>query len=519
LAFLDLFSGCGGFSLGLEEAGLKCIAAIDSDPAAMEVFRSNHARGTHALCRDLTKFRPRDLDKMLDGERIDVIVGGPPCQGFSQARQVDGANHGSRLVHDNRRFLYREFLRYVQYFQPQAFVMENVLGIRSAAGGEFFTKVHAEARKLGYRVVAHAVEAWRYGVPQKRVRQLIIGTRRELPLFIPGRHLRPTHGDQSEDRNLEPLVSLWEAIGDLPPLEAGTGTYVSEYDPVLRALHLAQYGNRYLRGVLRVHEAKSLTSHVARPHNERDLRDFDRLREGEHSRQAIDRGELMEFPYDRGNFKDRFTRQHRNRLCSTIVAHLSKDGLMFIHPTQRRSLTVREGARIQSFPDTFLLPESRSAAFRVIGNAVPPLLGKAIGVGLKQYFKECEEIFSPSSRALGLLPRDKRSALKLLETIVVGASRSTLKELPHGEFIAAWWAVGFLLPDLHPDAVEERRGDISSLSRGARGTALARTYKRSGWPVELVSLAKEAKRRLLAGEISEDDYYCSLAVVAGAAAT
>lgn len=518
LTFLDLFSGCGGFSLGLERAGLQCVAAIDADPAAVDVFRRNHALRIPALCEDLTKFRPQDLDKLLKGERIDVIVGGPPCQGFSHARQVDGANHGDRLVHDPRRFLYRDFLRYVKYFQPSLFVMENVLGIRSAAGGEFFTSVHTEARELGYRVVAHAVEAWRYGVPQKRVRQLIIGTRRELPLFIPGRYLRPTHGDCEADPSLEPLVTLWEAIGDLPPLEAGTGEYVADYDVVRRALHLTRYGNRYLRDVLRVQEAKSLTCHVARPHNERDLRDFDRLREGEHSRQAIERGEEMEFPYDRDNFKDRFTRQHRNRLCSTIVAHLAKDGLMFIHPTQNRSLTVREGARVQSFPDTFELPESRSVAFRVIGNAVPPVLGKAIGRGIKQYLKECDRFSGGRRSSPAWLPKDRRTALQLLETVVVGASRKKLRGLSRDELIAAWWAVGFLLPHLHPDAAEQSGREVSPAPRQPISPVLSPTYRRSGWPVKLLFLAKEARRRLLAGELSADDYYCSPAVVAGAAA-
>src|SRR5207237_515548 len=153
----------------------------------------------HVLSRDLTKFGPRDLDKVLRGERIDVVVGGPPCQGFSKARQVDGANHGGRLVHDARRDLYREFLRFVKYYQPRAFVMENVLGLKSAAGGEFFTRVQVEGRELGYRVSPYVAEAWRFGVPQKRIRQLIIGTRRELPLFIPDRYIRATHALPGEE--------------------------------------------------------------------------------------------------------------------------------------------------------------------------------------------------------------------------------------------------------------------------------------------------------------------------------
>jgi DNA (cytosine-5)-methyltransferase 1 len=156
LTFIDLFSGCGGFSLGMHRAEFKCVAAIDFNPEAITTFRANFPDMPEARirCEDLTKFRPTDLVKIIGSEKVDVIAGGPPCQGFSTARQRDGANHGDRrLIRDDRRQLYREFLRYVEFFQPRVFVMENVLGIQSAAGGEYFTRVQHEARMLGYRVV------------------------------------------------------------------------------------------------------------------------------------------------------------------------------------------------------------------------------------------------------------------------------------------------------------------------------------------------------------------------------
>jgi DNA (cytosine-5)-methyltransferase 1 len=126
--------------------------------------------------------------------------------------------------------------------------------------------------------------------------------------------------------------------------------------------------------VLEVKQAVNLSAHRARPHSERDLRDFKRLKEGESSAEAMRRGVKFEFPYDKTSFKDRYTRQHRERPCSTIVAHLAKDGLMFIHPTQNRTLTPREAARVQSFPDWFRFPVARTHQFQVIGNAVPPLV-------------------------------------------------------------------------------------------------------------------------------------------------
>ena len=148
-----------------------------------------------------------------------------------------------------------------------------------------------------------------------------------------------------------------------------------------------------------------MTGHQARPHMERDLRDFAKLGEGETGQHVLERGEKLEHPYNKKIFKDRYTRQHRNRLCSTITAHLSKDGLMFIHPTQNRSLTPREAARIQSFPDGFHFSVPRTHQYRLIGNAVPPLLGKSIGASIKKISNcrlnlvMCEEI-PPSPRRL-----------------------------------------------------------------------------------------------------------------------
>jgi DNA (cytosine-5)-methyltransferase 1 len=370
LTCLDLFCGCGGFSLGMERAGFRVLAAIDFKEEAIQTFKANFSKNTLALCKDLTKFLPEELVPVLGTRQVDVIVGGPPCQGFSTARQRDGANHGERrLVYDERRQLFREFLRYVSYFQPRIFVMENVLGLRTAGGGQHFTRVQKEARALGYRVHGQIEDAWELGVPQKRRRQLIIGVRGDLPgYFLPELKLAP---------RAEPRVWLGAAIGDLPILRAGGGEDKREYDFARRNEQVERQGStalRYLCDVLEIDRAAKLTNHTARPHSERDLRDFARLREGENSREAMrDRGVEFEFPYDKSSFKDRYTRQSRWHPCSTIVAHLSKDGLMFIHPTQNRSLTPREAARVQSFPDWFDFPFARTHQFRIIGNAVPPL--------------------------------------------------------------------------------------------------------------------------------------------------
>ncbi|MGO8816574.1 MAG: DNA cytosine methyltransferase [Terriglobia bacterium] len=367
---IDLFCGCGGFSLGMERAGFTVLAAIDFNQEAIHVFGTNFQNVAHVLERDLTAFPPRELAEIIGTAEVDVIVGGPPCQGFSKVRQRDGSNSGPRMVEDSRRYLYQEFLRYVDFFRPKVFVMENVPGIKSAAGGEYFTRVQQEARAQGYRVHPQVEKAAALGVPQKRQRQLIIGTRLDLPEYFAGELLPAPRAVKAP--------TLGQAICDLPPVRVGGGQEEADYDMERRKAYVAKYGRRYLYGTLEVHLATKLTAHRARPHSDRDLRDFARLLEGEHCTEAMKRGETLEFPYDRASFKDRYTRQHRNELCSTIVAHLSKDGLMFIHPTQNRSLTPREAARVQSFPDWFQFPVSRMHQFRVIGNSVPPLVAEAV---------------------------------------------------------------------------------------------------------------------------------------------
>lgn len=158
---------------------------------------------------------------------------------------------------------------------------------------------------------------------------------------------------------------------------------VKRVDGTNNGSRLVDDKRRHLYSVMEVHQARKLTAHRARPHNDRDLRDFARLKEGESSARAMRRGVQFEFPYRKDRFKDRYTRQSRWDACSTIVAHLSKDGLMFIHPTQNRSLTPREAAHIQSFPDWFEFPIARTHQFRVIGNAVPPLVGEAVGIAIE----------------------------------------------------------------------------------------------------------------------------------------
>jgi DNA (cytosine-5)-methyltransferase 1 len=513
LTCIDLFCGCGGFSLGMQRAGFNVLAAIDFNPEAIEVFRTNLPSVPNALQEDLTKFSPDELAQLIEKERVDVIVGGPPCQGFSTVRQRDGANNGPRMVADERRHLYRDFLRFVKFFRPKVFVMENVLGIRSAAGGRYFSQVQQEARAQGYRVHPQVERAFELGVPQKRQRQLIIGTRLDVPGLFPGKLRRAR---RAVDR-----PTLGEAIGDLPTIPAGGGTETADYDLLRRKSHITKYGEGYLFGTLEAHHATKLTAHRARPHSARDLRDFARLREGEHCATAMKRGILFEFPYSKDSFKDRYTRQDRNQPCSTIVAHLSKDGLMFIHPTQDRSLTPREAARIQSFPDWFEFPVARTHQYRVIGNAVPPLVAEAVGLAVKSYLEKSMNMNRRSRADRHLIPNSEAQAIERILVIVRAAEDKSLQAVASESFLQGWYAIAFLYPGLHPDGALEHgehvTRDVEEVPEISRiePRLLAPKYAQSGWPVVLGPVAEEAWRRFDAGELREAEFYPSDATIAG----
>jgi len=504
ITFIDLFCGCGGFSKGLEQAGLSCLAGVDSNQLAIETFRNNHNKNTKALVKDMTSFEPKELAQIISSTEVDLIIGGPPCQGFSTARQSSGSNSGSRLIEDPRRELYKTFLDFVKFFKPKVFVIENVLGIKKSQNGIYFTKIQDEARKIGYRVSAIQVNAWEFGVPQKRMRQLFIGTLTDLPIFIPDFYIKKTHSENPVETVLLPLVTLGEAIEDLPELGAGDERVEQEYDLKLRNKYLKKYTGYYLNQILEIGNAEKLTWHCSRPHSERDLRDFARLREGETCGRALARGVEMEFPYDKASFKDRYTRQSRTSLCSTIVAHMRADGLMFIHPTQVRSLTPREAARVQSFPDTFQFFGSRTNVFVQIGNAVPPLIGKAVGSGIKDYLQVCKKKPNSSTK---LNRSEQERLLVQLEEFVNKCHFKSIEGIDKREFLKIWSLVHKLLPNLHPASISDNGTDISPTPHRSVSFCLEPYFLRSGWPVELLPIALEAQRRFKAKEITSTDYF------------
>lgn len=356
---LDLFSGCGGMTLGFENAGLFVAAALDSDPFACETHAANFL--SKSLRLDLRTANPREVIRDLGLPRVDIIIGGPPCQGFSLVgrARVRSLTDEQRQEVLARNTLYRQYLRFVDELRPLMFVMENVPHFKTFDRGAIFESVRAESQRLGYVIDDKMLVATDFGVPQARRRLFIVGTRIGRNISWP----RPSH-------RLAP-ITLRDAIGDLPAVTAPQLEECLPYHPG----QASSYAD-LMRRAVPTSDQDRIYDHVVRPVREDDRVIFQRMRPGSRYVDIDPRYQR----YDVRSFEDRYLMLDPDRPSNTITAHLAKDGYRHIHwdTDQCRTLSVREVARIQSFGDHFRFTGFRTGRFRQIGNAVPPHLAEAI---------------------------------------------------------------------------------------------------------------------------------------------
>ena len=364
---IDLFCGAGGLSLGLEEAGFSVVAAADSDPVATETHASNIEGLTWT--GDLSD--PNDFIRQLDDwgiDDVDLLAGGPPCQPFSTAGMSkigDLVRRGDRCAHDERADLWRSFFAIVDRLNPRAMLFENVPNFAQAQGGALLIALVDELENRGYGVHVQVLEAWRYRVPQHRSRLFVIGIAGDGGFVWPkpiGR--RPTVG---------------QAIGDLPVVQADVRDEVQVYEGPPRSV-LA----RSLRKGLRGSESLLIRDHVTRAVRPDDAEIYRSLKPGD---------TYMDVPehlrrYRSDIFSDKYLRLSFEDLSRTITAHIAKDGYWYIHPREDRTLSIREAARIQTFPDRFRFAGHPSNRYQQIGNAVPPLLASAIVSSVKSALED-----------------------------------------------------------------------------------------------------------------------------------
>ena len=358
LTVIDLFCGAGGLSEGFRQAGFHVLAGQDFDEQAGATFAATHHEATF-IGGPIQNVTPQQLLKAagLKKGEIDVIVGGPPCQGYSVY------NH-QRGEADPRAGLFREYLRIVEGIQPRWIVMENVTGITSIAGGGIVDEIRSAMRELGYRVDMRVLRSEDYGVPQERRRVFFIATRTDAPILFPER----THGPE-----LLPFVTVWDAISDLPVLQNG-----DDGDPRRYAKRPQNAYQAIIRGdrvIVENHSAPRLgrinerrMKHIPPGGSWRDI-----------PRELLPAGMLKA---KRSDHTKRYGRPRKTDLACTILTKCDVHWGAYIHPVQDRSFTVREAARLQSFPDSFVFQGSRTEQYVQVGNAVPPLLGKRVAEAL-----------------------------------------------------------------------------------------------------------------------------------------
>ncbi len=355
---IDLFSGCGGLSYGLEKSGFDILLGVDNWKDSLLTFERNH-KGSKILEADISKITGKDIKRLVGNKKINFIVGGPPCQGFSLS--------GARNFYDKRNRLYLDFIRLVDELKPDGFLVENVPGLASLFGGEIKDKIIEEFTKLGYKVTAKILNASDYGVPQNRKRIIFVGFKNGKEFQFP----IPTHFDYSKEEKTSSLrgkkkVSVGDAINDLPSLEK----------IIVDDKYLHKPSNDYQKK-MRIEGTNKIPNHEISKHSEQTKSIIGLVPEG---------GNYKSLPLhlrETRNFHVAWTRLHSEKPSPTIdTGHRHH-----FHPTANRVPTVRESARIQSFPDNFIFLSNKTSQYKQVGNAVPPLLAEALGKELIKYFK------------------------------------------------------------------------------------------------------------------------------------
>jgi len=402
--YIDLFAGAGGLSEGFVRSGFTSIAHLEMDGHACDTLKTriayhylkankqidlyNNYLQDKITKEELYSAIPQEeldtvicetidsstidslfekIDILKKNKKVDMIIGGPPCQAYSV---VGRSRDSNRMKYDTRNYLFKYYAHFLKKYKPKYFVFENVTGLLTA--GNYFEQMKSlfESKEVGYTISWKVLDASDYGVLQKRKRVIVIGKRGAKKFEFP---------------ILDKITNEWEIksdlFADLPALQPGDGDQIMQYKTGL---------TNYLEKFEIRNGDEFVTQHITRPHNERDLSIYKIA-----IQKWLNSGERLKYPdlpenlkthKNQKSFLDRFKVVDPAGCSHTVVAHIAKDGHYYIYPDfkQVRSLSVREAARIQSFPDDYYFEGGRSAAFRQIGNAVPPLMAKNIAESIKK---------------------------------------------------------------------------------------------------------------------------------------
>ena len=368
--FVDLFAGCGGLSLGLEQAGFTPWFVNEIVEQFCNTYKRNHhLDDTHYFVGDIA-----ELNKNIDNysnilSDVVLVCGGPPCQGFSMANR-------QRILDDPRNNLYKEYLLFLQYVRPAFFIMENVKGMMNKIEEikqNFFDFLGSE-----YLFDFQILKAQDFGVPQNRERFMLIGNRLGI---------NPKEIFDEINKHKRPPFTLRDALIGLPHLEARKVKGAKDVENSQSGFTECEFEylvNEFYEFINGDKSISKLYNHKNRYNNERDIEIYRRLPQGANSlHESI--ADIM--PYSRRNniFKDKYFKLDETQICKTITSHMKFDCNMYIHPWESRGLSPREAARIQTFPDDYIITGSQNSWYAQVGNAVPVKLAKAIGDGIMKF--------------------------------------------------------------------------------------------------------------------------------------
>jgi len=348
---VDLFAGAGGLSVGFEQAGFRIALAVEHDPKTGRTYRFNHP-SVDLIEEDVGKVDPEDCLARIGVERegLTALIGGPPCQGFSES------NRRTRTLENPRNHYYVEFFRFLDAMRPLWFVLENVAGLRTLAGGLLLQNILDRGRSAGYAVDVHELDATKFGVPQVRRRIFVVGCRSGVFLPPPLK----THGP-----GLRPFVTVREAIGDLPRLRSGATADLLPYPKNARR---SEY-QRAMRSSEEVVQGNLVTRN-----SEKVLARYAWIKPGQNWAAIPD--DLMDNYRDVARCHTGIYYRLRADRPSKVIGNFRKN--MLIHPSQDRGLSIREAARLQSFPDRYRFLGSIGFQQQQVADAVPPLLAEAV---------------------------------------------------------------------------------------------------------------------------------------------
>lgn len=367
---VDLFAGCGGLSTGMENAGFTPWFVNEIVPQYCDTYRANHQLPNgHCYVGDINELNKNIKDYKSILKDIDLVCGGPPCQGFSTANR-------QRIIDDPRNGLYRAYLQFLQHVRPKFFVMENVVGMANklAEIKEDFLKYLGDE----YAFDAKVLQAQNYGVPQNRRRLIFIGNRMGVaPADIFA---------EIEKQRRDPFV-LRDVLEGLPPLqvkEPKGKAGIENYESGLTVRDFKYKRNAFYRFINGERGISKLYNHKNRYNNPRDVEIFRRLPQGADStHESI--ADIMPYTRRKEIFKDKYFKLKEGKICKTITSHMKYDCNMYIHPWEARGLSPREAARIQTFPDDYVFQGAQNSWYAQIGNAVPVKLAEVIGNAIMKF--------------------------------------------------------------------------------------------------------------------------------------